>query len=103
MDPRLTPTNGRVAHVSLKGKVTAERYTEGTWRQVTSREDHWGNRQVGPHAHCAHFWHDWVFIPDLGENAVFQYRWDPTSRALAITRDPRTLPAERGGPREGSS
>ena len=34
MDPRLTPTNGRVAHVSLKGKVTAERYTEGTWRQV---------------------------------------------------------------------
>ncbi len=33
-DPRLTPANGRVAHVSLKGQVTAERYTEGTWRQV---------------------------------------------------------------------
>jgi 6-phosphogluconolactonase len=54
----------------------------GTWRQVTSREDHWGNRQVGPHAHCAHFWKDWVFIPDLGENAVFQYRWDPKARQL---------------------
>jgi 6-phosphogluconolactonase len=55
---------------------------KGTWRQVANREDHWGNRQVGPHAHCAHFWHEWVFIPDLGENAVFQYRWDPEARRL---------------------
>ena len=55
---------------------------EGTWRQVTHREDHWTNRQVGPHAHCAHFWKDWVFIPDLGENAIFQYRYDPTKKAL---------------------
>ena len=30
---------------------------DGTWRQVVNREDHWKNRQVGPHAHCAHFWH----------------------------------------------
>jgi 6-phosphogluconolactonase len=52
------------------------------WRQVTDREDHWGNRQVGPHAHCAHFWHDWVFIPDLGENSVFQYRWDKDNKQL---------------------
>jgi 6-phosphogluconolactonase len=55
---------------------------EGTWRQVKTREDHWGNRQVGPHAHCAHFWHGWVFIPDLGENAIFQYRWDAEQRKL---------------------
>ncbi|MDB4223208.1 lactonase family protein [Granulosicoccus sp.] len=55
---------------------------EGTWRQVTHREDHWTNRQVGPHAHCAHFWKDWVFIPDLGENAIFQYRYDPTQKVL---------------------
>jgi 6-phosphogluconolactonase len=55
---------------------------EGSWRQVKNREDHWGNRQVGPHAHCAHFWQDWVFIPDLGENAVFQYRWDAQSHQL---------------------
>jgi len=55
---------------------------EGQWRQVESREDHWGNRQVGPHAHCAHVWHDWVFIPDLGENAVFQYRWDAEAMQL---------------------
>ena len=33
-DPRLTPSNGRVAHVSLRGRVAAERFTEGTWRQV---------------------------------------------------------------------
>lgn len=52
------------------------------WRQVTDREDHWVNRQVGPHAHCAHFWHDWVFIPDLGENAVFQYRYDEKTKHL---------------------
>lgn len=55
---------------------------EGEWRQVQTREDHWGNRQVGPHAHCAHFWKDWVFIPDLGENAVFQYRYDETTKTL---------------------
>ncbi len=28
-DPRTTPFNGRVAHVSLKGKVEAERFVEG--------------------------------------------------------------------------
>jgi len=56
--------------------------SENEWRQVSNREDHWGNRQVGPHAHCAHFWHDWVFIPDLGENAVFQYRWDAEQKKL---------------------
>jgi len=56
---------------------------EGEWRQVEYREDHWENRQVGPHAHCAHFWHDWVFIPDLGENAVFQYRYDPATKLLS--------------------
>ncbi|MCP3662639.1 MAG: lactonase family protein [Gammaproteobacteria bacterium] len=56
---------------------------EDEWRQVTDREDHWGNRQVGPHAHCAHFWHDWVFIPDLGENAVFQYHWDAVTKQLS--------------------
>ncbi|MCP4791452.1 MAG: lactonase family protein [Gammaproteobacteria bacterium] len=55
---------------------------EDQWRQVENREDHWGNRQVGPHAHCAHFWKDWVFIPDLGENAVFQYYWDKGAKQL---------------------
>jgi len=33
-DPRLTPANGRVAHVSLQGQVAAERFTAGEWRQV---------------------------------------------------------------------
>lgn len=55
---------------------------DGEWRQVEYREDHWENRQVGPHAHCAHFWHDWVFIPDLGENAVFQYRYNASEKKL---------------------
>lgn len=35
-DPRVTPSNGRVAHVSLRGKVKAERYTEGEDRRVTA-------------------------------------------------------------------
>ncbi len=56
----------------------------GRWRQVEYREDHWENRQVGPHAHCAHFWHNWVFIPDLGENAVFQYSYDRNAKRLSL-------------------
>jgi len=78
-----------VADVDAEGRLGEVRQSfkqyyrpEGEWRQVTDREDHWGNRQVGPHAHCAHFWHDWVFIPDLGENAIFQYRWDPAAKQL---------------------
>ena len=54
-----------------------------------------GNRQVGPHAHCAHFWHEWVFIPDLGENTVFQYRYDPAAKKL--TRE-TYIPFRRPGP-----
>ena len=78
-----------VADVDAEGRLGLLRQSfkqyyrpEDQWRQVTDREDHWGNRQVGPHAHCAHFWHDWVFIPDLGENAVFQYRWDAAAKRL---------------------
>ncbi|MEM1272324.1 MAG: C40 family peptidase [Pseudomonadota bacterium] len=33
-DPRVSPANGRVAHVSLQGQVTAERYVEGRWTMV---------------------------------------------------------------------
>lgn len=72
--------NGKLGEVIQSFKQFYRPETE--WRQVENREDHWGNRQVGPHAHCAHFWHDWVFIPDLGENAVFQYRWDAETRTL---------------------
>jgi len=74
------PVTGKLGEV-LQSFVQVRR-REGEWRQVTDREDHWGNRQVGPHAHCAHFWHHWVFVPDLGENGVSQYRWDPEARRL---------------------
>jgi cell wall-associated NlpC family hydrolase len=33
-DPRMTPANGTVAHVSLEGIVEAARYVEGTWMTV---------------------------------------------------------------------
>jgi 6-phosphogluconolactonase len=33
------------------------------------------NRQDGPHAHCNVFHpsYNWVFVPDLGDNAIHQY------------------------------
>lgn len=34
-DPRITPSNGRVAHVSLQGQVEAERFVEGRRMMVT--------------------------------------------------------------------
>lgn len=80
-----------VCGVDAQGKLAPAHQTfkqfyrpESDWRQVTSREDHWGNRQVGPHAHCAHFWHEWVFVPDLGENAIFQYRYDAAKKELEL-------------------
>jgi len=33
-DRRLTPANGRVAHISLKEIVEAERYVEGVWARI---------------------------------------------------------------------
>ncbi|MFM2355204.1 MAG: hypothetical protein RLZZ528_940 [Pseudomonadota bacterium] len=33
-DRRLTPANGRVAHVSLRGQVTAETFVEGEWARI---------------------------------------------------------------------
>ncbi|WP_284164922.1 NlpC/P60 family protein [Frigidibacter sp. SD6-1] len=33
-DRRLLPTNGRVAHVSLRGEVAAARFTEGDWARL---------------------------------------------------------------------
>ena len=48
-------------------------------RQVKNREDHWKNRQCGSHAHSVHFYKKWVFIPDLGENAIFQVLIYPIS------------------------
>ncbi|MCC5973724.1 MAG: C40 family peptidase [Rubellimicrobium sp.] len=35
-DPRLTPANGRVADISLKGRVTAERFTAGHPARVSA-------------------------------------------------------------------
>ncbi|MHA7887267.1 C40 family peptidase [Roseicyclus sp.] len=34
MDPRITASNGRVAHVSLEGLVEAERFVKGRWMMV---------------------------------------------------------------------
>lgn len=49
-----------------------------TWRQVEDRADHMANRQDGPHAHCNVFHpsYRWVFVPDLGDNAIHQYGYE---------------------------
>ncbi|MEJ6393201.1 NlpC/P60 family protein [Gymnodinialimonas sp. 2305UL16-5] len=39
-DPRTTPSNGRIAHASLKGAVEADRYTEGQWMMVAQPITH---------------------------------------------------------------
>lgn len=41
-------------------------------------QDHMANRQDGPHAHCNVFHpsYQWVFVPDLGDNAIHQYGYD---------------------------
>jgi len=74
------PVSGALGQV-LQSFIQVRR-SEGEWRQVVDKEDHWANRRVGPHAHCAHFWKQWVFCPNLGEDAVFQYRWDAEHRRL---------------------
>lgn len=49
MDPRLTPYNGRVAHVSLRGQVEADTFTHGDVRHIAQPVeellDAKGNRQ----------------------------------------------------------
>lgn len=52
-------------------------YDKSIRRQVVDRKDHWENRQVGAHAHSIHYVHNNVYIPDLGENSIFQYKWEP--------------------------
>ncbi|MGV6811341.1 MAG: C40 family peptidase [Brevirhabdus sp.] len=35
-DPRQTPANANVAHITLKGRVSAQRFVEGSWHRVTT-------------------------------------------------------------------
>eukprot|EP01084_Bolivina_argentea_P089116 160872_1 len=63
-------------HINTMQLITTER------RQVYNRQDHWQNRQVGPHPHSVHFYKQWVFIPDLGENSIFQYAWNPADNII---------------------
>ena len=62
-----------VDHMKLAVSLQSDEEKEtNPRRQVKDREDHWRNRLVGPHAHSVHFHKHWVFIPDLGENCIFQ-------------------------------
>jgi len=57
-------------------------YNKNVRRQVKNREDHWEHRQCGSHAHSIHYHGNNVFIPDLGENAIFQYKFNPYASDL---------------------
>jgi len=61
---------------------TAQETKSNQRRLVKNREDHWKHRQCGPHAHSVHFYKKWVFIPDLGENCIFQFGWDPENGVM---------------------
>lgn len=72
MHPRLTPTNGRVAHVSLRGEVDAELFTEGHQTQIAApvadllrKPDGGLDKQL---LHGADFL---VLEPDIGTGYVF--------------------------------
>ena len=67
---------------SLRSASAAADGNSAPRRQVRDRVDHWQNRQCGPHAHSVHFHKEWVFVPDLGENGIFQYRWRPDKGQL---------------------
>lgn len=47
-DPRTTPFNGRVAHVSLKGQVDAERFVEGEPHEISIASSNICRRPAGP-------------------------------------------------------
>jgi len=68
-------------------------------RLVVNREDHWSNRQVGSHAHSVHFYKEWVFIPDLGENSIFQYRFDTKDMSNVLQYECQIYLKEGAGPR----
>jgi len=68
-------------------------------RLVINREDHWSNRQVGSHAHSIHFYKQWVFIPDLGENSIFQYRFEPKSNDAVLQYECQIYLENGAGPR----
>ena len=62
-----------IDHMKLAVSLqTEEEKVSNPRRQVKDREDHWKNRRVGPHCHSVHYYKNWVFVPDLGENCIFQ-------------------------------
>jgi 6-phosphogluconolactonase (cycloisomerase 2 family) len=73
------------------------------WRQVRDRLDHMTNRQDGPHAHCAAFSPSgkWLFVPDLGDNGIHQYRWDARAAAEAARCEDAALARCGGGGGDG--
>ena len=69
-DPRLTPSNGRVAHVSLRGRVRGERLVEGEERCiVVPVADLWRDAAGGPRLRQLLFGESFVVLEETGERA----------------------------------
>lgn len=68
----------QVANLDAKGRISQNfsflQTGRKNFRQVEDKYDHWENRYDGPHPHSAHIRGQRVFVPDLGENAIFQYK-----------------------------
>jgi len=78
-DPTLSYHIEHMAHAK-RVETAAQRETNPR-RLVIDREDHWQHRQVGPHAHSVHFHGRWVFVPDLGCDAIFQYAFNAAAES----------------------
>jgi len=81
-----------------KSLQTEQEAAKNPRRQVTHREDHWEHRQVGPHAHSVHYYKQWVFVPDLGENSILQYSWNPDKQQV-MKYEAQLKLTEGAGPR----
>jgi len=100
LSTNIASLHSHIEHMTHSKRVeTAAQRSSNPRRLCKDREDHWAHRQVGPHAHSVHFYGEksqWVFVPDLGENAIFQYAFDPSSKTVLTLETVLSLPANRG-------
>ena len=71
-DRRLTPFSGRVAHVSLRGIVTAAAYTEGTPARITAPLADLAPRSGGPRDRQVLYGEPFLILDTEGDHAFGQ-------------------------------
>jgi cell wall-associated NlpC family hydrolase len=92
-DRRITPSNGRVAHVSLQGEVEADRFVEGEWRSVQQPIANLAATPGGPRQNQLLFGERFLVLEEDGGFAFGQSERDGyvgwiASGGLAEAREP---------------